>query len=76
MKKLYALSMSGTMYYLTGTLSLQECTELDRFAKKFEICPLESENESCKRFLNEIRKLLNIKLEQIPISKVFRTKTN
>lgn len=68
--------MSGTMYYLIGTLSPKECTELDQFARNFEICQLESGNESCKRFLNEIRETLNIKLDQIPISKVFRIKIN
>ena len=64
--------MAGTMYYLMGMLSVQECDILDCFATQFELLPSENESEACERFLSEIKLHLNINLQQIFVSQVFR----
>lgn len=72
MEKLYALSISGTTYFLKGRLSLQECQLIDHLSKEFKRLPSEEELDFCERFLETINNKLNIKLHKIPINYVFR----
>lgn len=72
MENLYALSISGTTYFLKGKLSLQECQLIDQISKEFKKIPFEEEQHFCERFLETINNKLNIKLYKTPITYVFR----
>lgn len=72
MQKLYMLSMAGSMYYLLGTLSLQEANELNKFSSQYKVSPSEYQNNSCDKFIREVKLHLNIDLQQVFITQVFR----
>jgi len=76
MESLYAVSINGTMLYVKGNLSEQECIAVETLAKHFHStdgnhidC-----NIICQAFIKEVENSLNILLVRVPIKYVFRIK--
>lgn len=76
MKSLYAVAINGTMLYVKGDLSDQDCLAIETIAKKFEYT-----NETtidckilCQAFIEKVKTTLNISLVEVPLQYVFRIK--
>lgn len=74
MDSLYAITIDGTMFYITGDLSEQECLEIEKMAKQF--CGIFQKKVSsellCHAFINKVQNSLHIKLSYIPLKYIFR----
>lgn len=74
MASLYALSVNGTMLYIIGNLSEQNCIDIDIIAESFQATvqnPIDYD-EICQTFISMVRETLNISLTQIPLKNIFR----
>lgn len=74
MTSLYALSINGTMLYVIGNLSKQNCIDIDIIAKNFHppTQPPIDYDEICQTFISMVHETLTISLTQIPLKNVFR----
>lgn len=74
MTSLYALSINGTMLYVIGDLSEQNCIDIDIIAKSFQtpIQPPIDYDGICQTFIRMVQETLHISLTQIPLKNVFR----
>lgn len=74
MTSLYAVSINGTMLYVTGNLSEQNCIDIDIIAENFQTpihTPIDYDG-ICQTFISMVQDTLHISLTQIPLKKVFR----
>jgi len=76
MESLYAVSISGTMLYVKGNLSDQECTDVETIAKYFQSSNGKSVDCEviCQAFIKAVEESLQISLIQVPLKYVFRIK--
>ena len=74
MESLYAVSIKGTMLYVKGSLSEQECIAVETFAKNFQSTNKDHVGYEavCQSFINAVETSLHIPLVQVPIKWVFR----
>ena len=74
MTSLYALSINGTMLYVIGNLSEQNCIDIDIIAENFQT-PIQTPIDYdgiCQTFISMVQETLHISLTQIPLKNVFR----
>jgi len=76
MESLYAVSIKGTMLYVKGNLSEQECIAVDAIAKSFQITNVKPEDCEvvCQDFIKVVEMTLHISLVRVPVKYVFRIK--
>lgn len=76
MESIYALSIKGTMLYVKGNLSEQECIAVEKIAKHFQSTNKDSVDYEaiCQSFIDSVETSLNISLVQVPVKWVFRIK--
>lgn len=77
MEFLYAVAINGTMLYVKGDLSEQECIAVEIIAKQFQHTsgnPIDCEGV-CQAFLEAVKASLQISLVQVPLQNVFRIKS-
>lgn len=76
MESLYAVSINGTMLYVKGDLSEQECIAVETIARHFRSKNgnLVDNEAVCKAFIKEVGTSLHISLVQVPLKYVFRIK--
>lgn len=76
MESIFAVSIKGTMLYVKGNLSKQECIAVETIAKHFQSTnkdPVDYE-AVCQSFIDAVETSLHISLVQIPVKWVFRIK--
>lgn len=76
MESFYAVAINGTMLYVKGNLSEQECRAVETFAKQFQHTngnPVDCELV-CQAFIKAVKTSLQISLVQVPLQYVFRIK--
>ena len=74
MESLYAVSIKGTMLYVKGNLSEQECIAVETIAKHFQSTNKDSVDVVFQAFIKAVETSLHISLVQVPIKWVFRIK--
>ena len=76
MESLYAVAINGTMLYVKGDLSEQECITVETIAKQFQQAngnPIDCE-AVCQAFVKAVKTSLQISLVRVPLQHVFRIK--
>ena len=76
MESLYAVSINGTMLYVKGNLSEQECIAVETIAKRFQSTngnPVDCE-VVCQTFIKVVETSLHISVVRVPLKCVFRIK--
>lgn len=76
MESLYAVFINGTMLYIKGNLSEQECIVVETIAKQFQRTNKDTVSceAECQSFIKAVNASLHISLVQVPIKYVFRIK--
>jgi len=76
MESLYALTINGSMLYIKGNLSEQDCKNIDIIAKHFLTTnnSLTSQEEICQSFIKKVHQSLNISLVEVSLNYIFRIK--
>jgi|GEM_PF-5423157 len=74
MQSLYAVSIMGTMLYVEGNLSEEECSNIEKLTKKIQIEheDLMNYKKACDIFTEAVKSTFNISLIQVPLKYVFR----
>ena len=69
MKSLYAVFINGTMLYVQGELSEQECVAIEAFAKHFQFANKSSSDceAICQDFIKAVETSFHILLVQTPL---------
>lgn len=73
MKSLYAILVRGSMFYVEGNISPENCTRIELIANEFKSSQTDCKM-LCQEFIDLVKQLLDITLIQNPVQFVFRIK--
>lgn len=73
MNRIYALTINGTMYFLSGSIPENLYSSFDTIAKNFSInSNIQDELNICQEFIKYIFENYNLNLEILKVNHVFR----
>lgn len=73
MKSIYAIWVKGSMFYVAGNISSEECLKLESLAKNFKSSSTDSQ-EICKSFIESASSFFGINLTPLVLQNIFRIK--